>query len=160
MLFQGEEWAASSPFQYFANHEDQEMAKLVSEGRKMEFAAFGWDPASIPDPESTATFERSKLDWEELGRGPHKEMLEWYRALFRLRRSHISSDEQTKVEWLDRQWLSFTNIGLTIVCNLGAASHRFAVSDATKVLLASSDLYIESTQQIEIPPDSIVVLSA
>ena len=49
MLFQGEEWACSSPFQYFADHEP-EMARLVSEGRKKEFAAFGWDPDSIPDP--------------------------------------------------------------------------------------------------------------
>jgi 1,4-alpha-glucan branching enzyme len=42
MLFQGEEWAASTPFQYFTDHEDKELAKLVSEGRKKEFAAFGW----------------------------------------------------------------------------------------------------------------------
>jgi len=52
MLFQGEEWAATSPFQYFANHEDPEMARAVSEGRKHEFEAFGWKPESIPDPEN------------------------------------------------------------------------------------------------------------
>ena len=46
MLFQGEEWAASSPFQYFADHEDKAMARLVSEGRKRESAAFGWVPLS------------------------------------------------------------------------------------------------------------------
>ena len=65
MLFQGEEWAASTPFLYFANHDDPELARAVSEGRKKEFAAFGWDPASIPDPESQATFEASKLNWNE-----------------------------------------------------------------------------------------------
>ncbi|MGB6192401.1 MAG: malto-oligosyltrehalose trehalohydrolase, partial [Terracidiphilus sp.] len=66
MLFQGEEWAASSPFQYFANHDEPEMARLVSEGRRKEFAAFGWKPEQIPDPEDPATFERSKLDWSEV----------------------------------------------------------------------------------------------
>jgi maltooligosyltrehalose trehalohydrolase len=75
MLFQGEEWAASSPFQYFADH-DEEMARLVSEGRKREFAAFGWAPDSIPDPEDAETFERSKLNWDETNDEEHAEMLE------------------------------------------------------------------------------------
>ena len=66
MLFQGEEWASSSPFQYFADHEDPEMARQVSEGRRKEFAAFGWDPDAIPDPEDRRTFQRSKLNWEEV----------------------------------------------------------------------------------------------
>ncbi len=64
MIFQGEEWAASSPFQYFTDHEE-ELGRLVSEGRTKEFAAFGWDPKEIPDPQAGETFERSKL---ELGR--------------------------------------------------------------------------------------------
>ena len=68
MLFQGEEWAASTPFLYFADHDDPELARAVSEGRKKEFAAFGWDPASIPDPENQATFDASKLNWEEVKR--------------------------------------------------------------------------------------------
>ena len=65
MLFQGEEWGASSPFQYFTAHEDAELAALVSEGRRKEFAAFGWDPSGIPDPQATETFERSRLRWDE-----------------------------------------------------------------------------------------------
>jgi maltooligosyltrehalose trehalohydrolase len=51
MLFQGEEWAAFSPFQYFTDHEDAELGRLVSEGRRREFAAFGWNPDDIPDPQ-------------------------------------------------------------------------------------------------------------
>ena len=87
MLFQGEEWASSSPFLYFADHEDPELARAVSEGRKKEFAAFGWNPASIPDPESQATFEASKLKWSEVNEPEHAEMLSWYRALIHLRRT-------------------------------------------------------------------------
>ena len=86
LLFQGEEFAASTPFLYFADHEDAEMAKAVREGRKREFAAFGFGSRRVPDPEARETFERSKLNWEEVGEGGHTEMLEWYRALIRLRR--------------------------------------------------------------------------
>src|SRR5580692_3885351 len=60
LLFQGEEYAASTPFLYFADHEE-ELAKLVSAGRRREFAAFGFGEAEIADPEARETFERSKL---------------------------------------------------------------------------------------------------
>src|ERR1700683_3121102 len=63
MLFQGEEWAASSPFQFFTNH-NPDLGKLFSAGGAKEFAAFGWNPADIPDPQSPATFQRSKLNWD------------------------------------------------------------------------------------------------
>ena len=65
MLFQGEEWGASTPFQYFTAHEDESSASQVSEGRRKEFAAFGWDPSSVPDPQAAETFERSRLRWDE-----------------------------------------------------------------------------------------------
>jgi maltooligosyltrehalose trehalohydrolase len=88
MLFQGEEWAASTPFQYFTNHESPELAKAVSEGRRREFAQFGWRPDEVPDPQDIATFERSRLDWAELDEATHLEMLEWYRQLAAYRRGH------------------------------------------------------------------------
>jgi maltooligosyltrehalose trehalohydrolase len=62
MLFQGEEWGAATPFQYFTDHDDPELARAVREGRRQEFVAFGWDPEPIPDPQTPAPFERSKLD--------------------------------------------------------------------------------------------------
>ena len=52
MLFQGEEWGATTPFQYFTDHEDAELARAVSEGRRSEFAAFGGDPEEVPVPKS------------------------------------------------------------------------------------------------------------
>src|ERR1700721_647084 len=69
VVFQGEEFAASTPFLYFADHEDPEMARAVKEGRRGEFAAFGWDPTDIPDPEAVETFRRSKLNWGEVHEG-------------------------------------------------------------------------------------------
>ena len=87
MLFQGEEWAASSPFQYFADHEDPELARAVSEGRKREFAAFRLGPRCDSRPGESGDLRASKLKWEEASQPGHAEMLAWYRALIRLRRN-------------------------------------------------------------------------
>src|SRR5438445_25642 len=79
LLFQGEEWAASTPFLYFTAHTDPALGKAVSEGRRREFAAFGWNPDGVPDPQDPGTFEQSKLKWDELGEPYHRRMLGWYR---------------------------------------------------------------------------------
>jgi len=88
MLFQGEEWAASSPFQYFTDHQDPELARAVSEGRRAEFTAFGWNPDDIPDPQAPETFQRSKLNWQERENEPHADLLDWHRRLIHLRHNH------------------------------------------------------------------------
>src|SRR5204863_10048952 len=66
LLFQGEEWAASTAFLYFTAHTDPALGKAVSEGRRREFAAFGWTPDGVPDPQDPGIFEQSKLKWDEL----------------------------------------------------------------------------------------------
>ena len=76
MLFQGEEWGATAPFQFFTDFENDELATAVRKGRREEFAAFGWAPEEIPDPQDPATFERSKPNWNELTESPHAELLE------------------------------------------------------------------------------------
>jgi maltooligosyltrehalose trehalohydrolase len=80
LLFQGQEWGETRPFQYFTDHRP-ELAEPVRRGRRAEFAAFDWS-AGVPDPNDPATFERSKLDWDRAG-GP---VLELWRTLLRLRR--------------------------------------------------------------------------
>lgn len=86
MLFQGEEWGARTPFQYFTDHQDPALAEAVRVGRRAEFAAFGWPPEAVPDPQDPATFERSRLDWTELQQPRHQQLLSWHRELIRLRR--------------------------------------------------------------------------
>lgn len=86
MLFMGEEWAASSPFPFFSDL-GEELGPLVTEGRAREFAAMGWDRPT-PDPQALVTFQSAKLAWEERPCGPHRQMLDWYRTLIRLRRAH------------------------------------------------------------------------
>ena len=82
----GEEWAASTPFQYFTDHQDPELGEAVRQGRRREFAAFGWKPEDVPDPQSPETFTRSKLRWDERDTGAHKATLAFYRELIALRR--------------------------------------------------------------------------
>ena len=86
MLFMGEEWAASSPFQFFTSHPEPELGTATAEGRIAEFEKMGWDPAEVPDPQDPATFHRSRLDWDELNGGRHAVVLDCYRRLARLRR--------------------------------------------------------------------------
>ncbi len=87
MLFMGEEWAASTPFQFFTSHPEPELGRATAEGRKAEFAEHGWDSAEIPDPQSPQTFADSKLDWSEPRTGVHARVLEFYRALIELRKT-------------------------------------------------------------------------
>lgn len=88
MIFQGEEFAASSPFQYFTDVSDEKLARGITQGRKNEFGAFGWRPEEVPDPQSEETFLRSKLNWSEIEERPHKSMLEWYKYLIQLRKEN------------------------------------------------------------------------
>lgn len=89
LLFMGQEWAASSPFQYFTDHHE-ELGRLVSEGRRKEFAGFGrFSGEDVPDPQDPATFERSKLNWHEADDGRHAGTLRLYRDLLALRRTLI-----------------------------------------------------------------------
>jgi maltooligosyltrehalose trehalohydrolase len=87
MLFMGEEWAASTPFQFFTSHPEPELGRITAEGRIKEFERMGWDAAEVPDPQDPATFERSKLDWSEHSGGRHARLLDVYRHLAALRRS-------------------------------------------------------------------------
>ncbi len=91
LLFMGQEWAASTPFLYFTDH-NPEIGKLVTEGRRREFQHFTafTDPTirtRIPDPQAASTFGNSKLNWEERDHEPHAGTLRLYRDLLRLRKT-------------------------------------------------------------------------
>jgi maltooligosyltrehalose trehalohydrolase len=87
LLFMGEEWGAGTPFLFFSDHRDPAIARATSRGRIDEFKAFGWRPEDVPDPQDMSTFERSRLDWSEPQREPHRGLLGWYRRLLALRRA-------------------------------------------------------------------------
>ncbi|MBK9169585.1 MAG: malto-oligosyltrehalose trehalohydrolase [Bryobacterales bacterium] len=157
MLFQGEEWGASSPFQYFTDHRDPGLGEAVSEGRRREFAAFGWDPREVPDPQDEETFRRSKLNWEEIDRDPHRELLAWHRELIALRKSlpslapaRVSFDEGVR-------WLSMERAPLTVAVNLGARRQKVPVPQ--QALKMASDPGVQvSGGAVDLPPDSVAVM--
>jgi maltooligosyltrehalose trehalohydrolase len=167
MLFQGEEWGASSPFLYFTDHEDPELGRNVTEGRRREFAAFGWNPEEIPDPQAIETFERSKLNWSESDEEPHAGLLAWHRRLVELRREipalsdgclervHVSFDETAK-------WFAVKRSPVVVACNLNQATQRVpgCIEPASRLLLASDDKVRLSQDVIELPPDSVAILRA
>jgi maltooligosyltrehalose trehalohydrolase len=165
MIFEGEEFAASTPFQYFADHEDPEMAKAVKEGRRGEFAAFGWNPADIPDPENVETFERSKLKWDEVHEGRHEEMLQWYRGLIALRRRSASLNNgepgQTKVTFdEEKRWLVMERGGVTVVCNLGGERMEFENPKHLPLVMASRADVRAAKSAVMLPPDTLAILSS
>jgi maltooligosyltrehalose trehalohydrolase len=98
LLFMGQEYDESQPFQFFADFGDPVLQKAVSEGRRHEFKDFDW--TEVPDPQDPATFERSRLTWKQ--EPENREMLEWYLQLIAIRRRHILTGDRTcRAEWRD-----------------------------------------------------------
>lgn len=85
MLFMGEEYGETKPFQYFTSHSDTDLIEAVRNGRREEFDDFIWQ-GEPPDPHDEETFLASKLDWNALSREEHASMLAFYRTLIALRR--------------------------------------------------------------------------
>jgi maltooligosyltrehalose trehalohydrolase len=165
MLFQGEEWGASMPFQYFTDHIDEELGRLVSHGRRHEFAAFGWKPEDVPDPQDRATFERSILDWAELGKEPHAGLLEWHKHLIALRRQVPAladgSFDHVHTTWDDgRHWFVLSRGDITIAANLAAGPQSVPVPKTARIVLLASDP--EATgldaSAVRLGPDAVAVL--
>jgi maltooligosyltrehalose trehalohydrolase len=141
MIFQGEEFAASSPFLYFADHQDPDLARAVSEGRRREHAPDGaWD--SIPDPESEGTFNLSKLHWNEISDVDHAEMLDWYRALISLRQNNKDLRdgrlENAKVDFDESEnWLRLQRGQMQLLFNFGSTEISLPFDGNVRLLLTS-----------------------
>jgi maltooligosyltrehalose trehalohydrolase len=163
MLFAGEEFAASTPFQYFTDFQDRELGRLVSEGRRKEFAAFGWAPEDVPDPQAEETYQRSKLRWDEVGEGEHAEMLDWYRRLIALRHQE-SALTNAKLERLTvtfdeaQKWLWMSRGPIEVVFNAGKEYLRLPVVHRYEVLLVSAPGVACDTERLCLPEGSVAVL--
>lgn len=160
MFFAGEEWGATTPFQYFCDHE-AELGRAITEGRRREFSAFGWSPQDVADPQDPATFGRSCLRWAELDDTAHGEMLEWYRSLVRIRREtpalcdgsfvglHVHFDEQAR-------WLALERGPVTVAANLGEGPADVAVG-AGELLLSCGEVD-HGDEVVRLGPDSAAIV--
>ncbi len=112
-LFMGEEYGETNPFLYFVSHSDPEIIEKVRKGRKEKFTGF-FGEGEMPDPMADASFTRSKLSWDLIGREPHATMLRYYKMLIAMRKNlpalhhlnrqqlQVSSDEKSETLLLHR----------------------------------------------------------
>jgi maltooligosyltrehalose trehalohydrolase len=165
LLFQGEEWAASSPFQYFVDFsEDQELADAVAAGRKQEFAGFH-QGADVPNPQDPQTFTRSKLCWEEIDDPRHSEMLAWYKQLVAVRRRFPALVDgrmeriSTHFDEAER-WLIVERENTRLVANLSGEQLDIELQGAfaATIELASHTGAELDRESISMPPFSIAMV--
>jgi maltooligosyltrehalose trehalohydrolase len=163
MLFMGEEWAASTPWQFFTSHPEPELAAAVRTGRRREFGSHGWAEADVPDPQDPATFERSKLDWSELGKSGHAEILQMYKRLIALRRSRaeLSDPRLDQVEvWHGDQYLVMRRGHCAVAANLAPVPQTVSLRAVpSKVLLATEPGVVLQRDRVELPAESAVVVA-
>lgn len=174
LLFMGQEWAASTPFLFFTDH-NETLGPQVVEGRRREFGRFSAfaDPvtrARIPSPQDEATFLRSRLRWEERGDGLHARVLAQTQALLALRRAHVSAAPRDRAHirclpvgdhgvWLDQPsalggriatFIDFSGMAPRVVRDA-------PVSVAPRVLYASSSGDDAIVRGVRVDAGSLVV---
>ncbi|MBV7695812.1 malto-oligosyltrehalose trehalohydrolase [Streptomyces sp. TRM70350] len=142
MLFMGEEWAAGTPWQFFTDHTDPDLAAAVRRGRRREFAAHGWAEEDVPDPQDPATRDRSCLGWSEPDSEPHARVLAWYRRLIALRHEQpdltdpdladikVAHDEEAR-------WLAFRRGDICVAVNLAKTPAEIPLGSRPAEILAA-----------------------
>jgi len=158
MLFQGEEWGASTPFLYFTDHHDPALADAVREGRRAEFASFGWAPEEIPDPQAEATFDASRLDWDELDERSQRALLDWHRHLIALRRRvpALTDPCATVTATFDDGVLRWARGPVRLAANLGVVAVEVGLGGE---VLAASPGVTQDRGAASLPVDSVVIWS-
>ncbi len=165
MLFQGEEWAASTPFQFFTSHPEEDLGRATAVGRIKEFAAMGWDPDVVPDPQDPDTFAHSKLDWSELSAGRHARVLAAYQRLTELRRSlpaltdpsfgavSCTADEESRVFTMQRG-------NLLMVVNFSDTAADLPVPAGHDLIFRTPTLPSLADGRLHLPPHAGALLAA
>lgn len=161
MLFMGEEFGATTPWQFFTSHPEPELGKATAEGRIKEFERMGWDPAVVPDPQDPETFKRSLLDWSQTSGGDHARLLELYRALIALRREYPElaglGFTATDVDFDgDAGWLRFRRGSVEVLLNFTDNAVELNVP-AGNLLLATEDATALEGDSLSLAPWSAAI---
>ncbi|QNS03556.1 malto-oligosyltrehalose trehalohydrolase [Streptomyces xanthii] len=167
MLFMGEEWAASTPWQYFTDHTDPALADAVRKGRRREFAAHGWAEADVPDPQDPATRERSCLDRSERPAGEHARMLAWYRELIALRRERADLRDPdlaaVRVAFDEGgRWIAYRRGDVRVAVNLSEVPVSIPLGRPVARVLAAWERVEGAGAEgvLTVPPHSCVIAEA
>lgn len=172
MLFMGEEWAASTPFPYFTDHDDPGLTDAVRHGRMREFGEFGWPDVRTPDPGSEETFRSAKLRWEEVHTGPHEEIYSWHFALSNLRRTELTSSEWPSDDVVvrydeERRWFALRVKTVCLALNFGSSTIELGIAAldlganngpaTARVVMTSSDEVRTTKDMLSLPPGSTLI---
>src|SRR3984893_1859890 len=166
-LFMGEEFGASSPFDYFTSFADPALARAVSEGRRREYEPF-FKSRTFPDPQAPETFGRSRIDWAESTCSPHRELLAFYRALIALRKSNrcLSNcrKDLIKVDFSEgKRWMVIGRgdpsgeVALTF-CNLSAQEQEVPVpagASGARLVLFTGEQRFGGAPGTALPPNLV-----
>jgi maltooligosyltrehalose trehalohydrolase len=135
MLFQGDEYGETAPFQFFTDHIDEEIAVATREGRREEFASFaGFSKEDVPDPQDPATFERSKLTRR---RDAGLERL--HREAIAARRDLPAGDAEIDFDEEER-WLRVRRGDRTLLLNFHPEKELPIPASASEVLVATHSI--------------------
>ncbi|MFC8410324.1 malto-oligosyltrehalose trehalohydrolase [Arthrobacter sp. NPDC057259] len=164
MLFMGEEYGASTPWQFFTSHPEPDLGKATAEGRIKEFERMGWDPDVVPDPQDPETFTRSKLNWAEASKGDHARLLDLYRELIALRRSTPDLTDggfaDTAVDFNeDEGWLLLRRGGSEVALNFSAEARTVSVTGSS-LGLATDDAVALDGGTLSLPGHSAGIVSS
>jgi maltooligosyltrehalose trehalohydrolase len=163
MLFMGEEWGASTPWQFFSHFPDPELREKVRVGRTQEFADHGWGATEVPDPNAESTFTNSKLNWDELAAEPHNTLLRTYRELIALRRARPELTDP----WLCRLGVRVDEVARTVVLvrgqlrvavNLGGRETVLPLDHPVAELLLASAEASAHGSAVTLPAESFAVV--
>jgi maltooligosyltrehalose trehalohydrolase len=162
MLFMGEEWGASTPWRFFTDFDELQLARAIRSGRREEFAEHGWEPRDVPDPQSTSTRSASVLDWSEPESGDHARLLAWYRSLIALRRSlpdlraddlravHASYDEAAR-------WFVLERGRYRVVVNLAQVAREVPVGGSMEEVVLTWEPAASGVDSVRLAPESVAV---
>ncbi len=166
MLFMGEEWAASTPWQFFTSHPEPELGRATAEGRIEEFSKMGWDPASVPDPQQESTFLNSKLNWSESRAGRHAVVLGVYRQLATLRHQLADLTDPRLYRTLawhddDQRWLGYSRGDVRVLVNLADAPRWVPLPGGPgPVLFVTGPGVVQHESDAEVPANTAVIVGA
>jgi maltooligosyltrehalose trehalohydrolase len=163
LLFQGEEWGATTPFPYFCDHRDPDLVRAVREGRRQEFAEIADAGEAVPDPQDPTTFASARLCWEESTKDEHAAVLAWYKQLIATRRAEPDLLDGN----LDRcnvrtdataGWIVVTRGRVKVACNLGTRTQSVPLGDAVRDVLAQSGVVSFDAGDVVLGPDAVALV--